>query len=161
MACGFGRGNERVGITEEVAKQAPHDAGPLLCKTDGWGNEGDLMGMKSVFSEIGHGVEVAAKDIAKGAEEVLTIGAKVLKVIADVRAISPEFKHNLATLMDDAKAIAVPLAPVLASGGENVAADLAAIMPVTQEVMKLVRDFLVFLPSIEAALKKVDADLTA
>lgn len=119
------------------------------------------MGMKSVFSEIGHGVEVAAKDIAKGAEEVLTIGAKVLKVIADVRAISPEFKHNLATLMDDAKAIAVPLAPVLASGGENVAADLEAIMPVTQEVMKLVRDFLVFLPSIEAALKKVDADLTA
>ncbi len=119
------------------------------------------MGMKSVFSEIGRGMEVAAQDVAKGAEEVLTVGAKVLKVIADVRAISPEFKQNLATLMDDAKAIAIPLAPVLASGGENVAADLAAIMPVTQDVMKLVRDFLAFLPSIEAALKKVDADLTA
>lgn len=119
------------------------------------------MGIKGVFSEIGHGVEVATKDIAKGAGEVLTIGAKVLKVIADVKAISPEFKHNLALLVDDAKAIAVPLAPVVASGGENVAADLAAIMPVTEEVMKLVRDFLAFLPAIEAALKKVDADLTA
>jgi hypothetical protein len=119
------------------------------------------MGMKSVLSEIGHGVEVAAKDMAKGTEEVLTVGAKVLRVIADVKAVSPEFKHNLARLVDDAKAIAVPLAPVLATGGENVAADLAAIVPVTQDVMKLVRDFLVFLPSIEAALKKVGSDLTA
>ena len=92
------------------------------------------MGMKSVFSEIGHGLEVAAKDIAKGAEEALTVGAKVLKVIADVKAISPEFKHNLATLVDDAKAIAVPLAPVVASGGENVAADLAAIVPVLEAI---------------------------
>jgi hypothetical protein len=117
--------------------------------------------VKEVLTGIGHGVEVAAKDIAKGAEEVLSVGAKVLRVIADVKAISPEFKHNLATLVDDAKAIAIPLAPVVASGGENVAADLAAIMPVTQDVMKLVRDFLAFLPSIEAALKKVEGDLMA
>jgi dTDP-4-dehydrorhamnose 3,5-epimerase-like enzyme len=119
------------------------------------------MGINHVFSEIGHGVEVVAKDIAKGAEEVLTVGGKVLKVIADVKAISPEFKSNLATLVDDAKAIAVPLAPVVASGGENIAADVAALMPVTEEVMKLVKDFMAFLPSIEAALKKVNADLMA
>ena len=87
------------------------------------------------------------------------MGGKVLKVIADVKAMSPEFKSNLATLVDDAKAIAVPLAPVLASGGENVAADLAALMPVTEDVMKLVKDFIAFLPSVEAALKKVDADM--
>jgi hypothetical protein len=116
------------------------------------------MGMNHVLAEIGHGVEVAAKDIAKGAEEVLTVGAKVLKVIADVRAISPEFKSNLATLVDDAKAIAVPLAPVLAGGGENVAADVTAIVPVVEDVMKLVKDFVAFLPSIEAALKKVEGD---
>ena len=73
------------------------------------------MGINHVFVEIGHGVETVAKDIAKGAEEVLTVGGKVLKVISDVKAISPEFKSNLATLVDDAKAIAVPLAPVLAS----------------------------------------------
>jgi len=117
------------------------------------------MGMNHVFAEIGHGVETVAKDIAKGAEEVLTVGGKVLKVIADVKAISPEFKSNLATLVDDAKAIAIPLAPVLASGGENIAADVAALMPVTEDVMKLVKDFIAFLPSIEAALKKVNADL--
>lgn len=119
------------------------------------------MGINQVFAGIGHGMETVAKDIAKGAEEVLTVGGKVLKVIADVKAISPEFKSNLATLVDDAKAIAIPLAPVLATGGENVAADLAALMPVTEDVMKLVKDFIAFLPSIEAALKKVDADLMA
>jgi hypothetical protein len=40
-----------------------------------------------------------------------------------------------------------------------VAADLAALVPVTEDVLKLVRDFLAFLPSVEAALKKVNADL--
>ena len=121
--------------------------------------KGGSMGMNQVFAEVGHGFEVVAKDVAKGAEAVLTVGAKVLKVIADVRALSPEFKANLATLVDDAKAIAVPLAPVLASGGENVAADAVAIVPVMEDVMKLVKDFLAFLPNIEAALKKVDRDL--
>jgi hypothetical protein len=47
----------------------------------------------------------------------------------------------------------------VAGGGENVAADLAALMPVTTDVMKLVKDFIAFLPSIEAALKTVDADI--
>ena len=117
------------------------------------------MGMDHVFAEIGHGVEVAVKDVVQGAEEVLTVGGKVLRVIADVRAMSPEFKSNLAILVDDAKAIAVPLAPVVAGGGENVAADLAALAPVTEGVLKLVRDFLAFLPSVEAALKKVNADM--
>jgi hypothetical protein len=115
--------------------------------------------MKNVLVEFGHGVEVAVKDVVKGAEDVLTVGAKVLRVISDVRAMSPEFKSNLATLLDDAKAIAIPLAPVVAGGGENVAADLAALMPVTTDVMKLVKDFIAFLPSIEAALKTVDADI--
>lgn len=117
------------------------------------------MGMNDVFEEIGHGVGVAVKDVIKGAEDVLSVGSKVLKVIADVRAISPEFKSNLATLVDDAKAIAVPLAPVVASGGENVAADLLALAPVVKDVMKLVKDFVAFLPSIESALKTVYADV--
>ena len=117
------------------------------------------MGMSNVFVEIGHGVEVAVKDVVKGAEDVLTVGGKVIKVISDVKAISPEFKANLATLVNDAKAIAVPLAPVVASGGENVVADLAALTPVVQDVMKLVKDFIAFLPSVEAALKTVNADV--
>jgi hypothetical protein len=90
---------------------------------------------------------------------VLSVGGKVLKVISDVKAMSPEFKSNLATLVDDAKAIAAPLAPVLAGGGQNVVADLAALAPVTEDVLKLVKDFIAFLPSVEAALKKVNADL--
>jgi hypothetical protein len=119
----------------------------------------ESMGMNHVFVGIGHGVEVAMKDVLQGAEDVLSVGGKVLKVISDVRAMSPEFKTNLAMLVDDAKAIAVPLAPVVAGGGENVAADLAALAPVTEGVLKLVRDFLAFLPSVEAALKKVSADV--
>ena len=118
-----------------------------------------VIGMNRVLAEIGHGVAVAVKDVVQGAEEVLTVGGKVLRVISDVRAMSPEFKSNLAILVDDAKAIAVPLAPVVAGGGENVAADLAALAPVTEGVLKLVRDFLAFLPSVEAALKKVNADM--
>ena len=117
------------------------------------------MGVNRVLAEIGHGVGVAVKDVVQGAEEVLTVGGKVLRVISDVRAMSPEFKSNLAILVDDAKAIAVPLAPVVAGGGENVAADLAALAPVTEGVLKLVRDFLAFLPSVESALKKVNADM--
>jgi hypothetical protein len=117
------------------------------------------MGMNNVFAEIGQGVEVAVKDVVHGAEEVLTVGGKVLKVIADVKAMSPEFKSNLATLVNDAKAIATPLAPVVASGGQNVVADLAALAPVTEDVLKLVKDFIAFLPSVEAALKKVAADV--
>jgi hypothetical protein len=119
----------------------------------------EAMGMNHVLAEIGHGVAVVVKDVVQGAEDVLTVGGKVLRVISDVRAMSPEFKSNLATLVDDAKAIAVPLAPVVAGGGENVAADLAALAPVTEGVLKLVRDFLAFLPSVEAALKQVNADL--
>ena len=119
------------------------------------------MGINGVFVEIGHGMETVVKDVVRGAEEVLTVGSKVLKVIADVNAMSPEFKANLATLVDDAKAIAGPLAPVVAGGGENVAADLAALVPVTEDVMKLVRDFIAFLPSVEAALKQVAADMTS
>jgi len=115
--------------------------------------------MNHVFAEIGHGVEAAIKDAIKGAEDVLSVGGKVLKVISDVKAMSPEFKSNLATLVDDAKAIATPLAPVVAGGGENIAADLAALAPVTKDVLKLVRDFIAFLPSVEAALKKVAADM--
>ena len=117
------------------------------------------MGMNSVFAEIGHGVEVAVTDVLHGAKDVLSVGGKVLKVISDVKAMSPEFKSNLATLVDDAKAIAVPLAPVIAGGGENVAADLAALAPVTEDVLKLVKDFIAFLPSVEAALKMVEGDL--
>jgi hypothetical protein len=47
----------------------------------------------------------------------------------------------------------------VASGGENVAADLVALTPVVKDVMKLVKDFIAFLPSIEAALKTVYADV--
>ncbi len=119
------------------------------------------MGMNNVFAGIGHGVEVAVKDVLHGAKDVLSVGGKVLKVISDVKAMSPEFKSNLATLVDDAKAIAVPLAPVVAAGGENVAADLLALAPVTQDVLKLVKDFIAFLPSVEAALKMVEGDLTS
>src|ERR1700735_4721132 len=98
------------------------------------------MEMTNIFVEIGHNVETAVKDVVKGAEDVLTVGSKVLKVISDVNAMSPEFKANLATLVDDAQAIAIPLAPVVASGGDNVAADLVALTPVVKNVMKLVND---------------------
>ena len=38
----------------------------------------EAIGMNRVLAEIGHGVEVAVKDVVQGAEEVLTVGGKVL-----------------------------------------------------------------------------------
>lgn len=117
--------------------------------------------MSNFVTKALHGVEVAALDVVKAAETAVSLGAKVIRVVEDVRAMSPEFKTALAQLVNDAKAIAVPLGPVLASGGQNVVVDIAALEPVIVDIVKLIKDFVSFLPTLEEAVKKVGADVTA
>jgi hypothetical protein len=107
-----------------------------------------------------HGIEAAAKDVVHGIEDVVTIGSKVIKLIEDGKALTPEFKQELALLVNDAKAITVAAAPVVATGGTNIAADLGAVEPVVAGAIKLAKDFTTFIPVIEAALKTLDADVT-
>lgn len=115
--------------------------------------------MSNVFVKIGHGVEVGVEDVIKEAGKILSVGGKVIRVIHDVEAMTPQFKDELKQLIDDVKPIAIVLAPVVAAGGKNPIADFAAVEPVIADVIKLVRDFLSFLPALEGALAKLGEDL--
>lgn len=115
--------------------------------------------MSNPFQKVAHGVEVAAMDVIHAAETVLSVGSKVIKVVEDAKALTPEFKSALALLVNDAKALAAPLAPVVATGGQNMIVDAAALMPVAADVVKLVKDFFAFLPALESALKKLGEDV--
>jgi hypothetical protein len=115
--------------------------------------------MSNVFETLGHGIETGARDVVHGIEDVITAGAKVIRVIEDGKALTPEFKRELALLVDDAKAIAAVVAPVAASGGTNVAVDLAALEPAVADIIKLAKDVVAFMPTLEAALKKIGADI--
>jgi hypothetical protein len=116
---------------------------------------------EKVADAIGHGVEVATKDVVKGVEYIVTDGEKLIRVVADAKQLSPQFKAELKTLMDDAKPIAEALAPVVATGGKDLAADILAVQPVIKDVVKLGKDVLSFLPILEAAYKQLDADLSS
>jgi hypothetical protein len=115
--------------------------------------------MSNVFTEIGHGIETGAEDVVHGIEDVISIGGKVIRVIEDGKALTPEFKQELALLVNDAKAITAVVAPVAASGGTNVAVDLTALEPAVADIIKLAMDVVVFMPTLEAALKKIGADV--
>jgi hypothetical protein len=115
--------------------------------------------MSNVFVEIGHGIEAGAKDVIHGVEDVITVGGKVIRVIEDGKALTPQFKQELGLLVNDAKAIAAVVAPVAVSGGTNVAVDFAALEPAVADIIKLAKDVVTFMPTLEAALRKIGADI--
>lgn len=119
-----------------------------------------------IAHDIGHGIHVGADAVAHGAVDVvhgiqstISAGQKLIRVIHDGRELTPAFKAELATLTDDAKEIAAILGPVLATQGKVVSIDLAAIEPAIEHVVKLVRDFVTFLPTLESAVSKISADI--
>jgi hypothetical protein len=61
--------------------------------------------MSNVFQEIGHGLKVAGEDVVKGVEDVITVGGKVIRAIGDAKALTPDFKAELAKLINDAEPI--------------------------------------------------------
>lgn len=104
---------------------------------------------------IGHG----AMDVVHAVQSTVSVGEKLIKVIHDGRELTPQFKAELATLTNDAKEIAAILAPVIATKGTVITLDIAAIEPAITDVVKLVKDFLAFLPTLESAVSKIAADL--
>jgi phage-related minor tail protein len=102
-----------------------------------------------------------AKRIAVGVEDVVHVGSDIYKVLSDAKALEPEFKAELSTLLTDCGPIVTAMSPVIAGGGTNVAADLAAIAPVLSDIKKLVTDFTAFLPTLKAAVGEIKTDATA
>jgi hypothetical protein len=114
--------------------------------------------MSNVIKEVGHGLKVAGEEIIKGVEYVGHVADDVIKVITDAKQLAPQFKTELSVLIADAEPIATILAPVIASSGENVALDLAAVGPVLGDIRKLVADFVTFLPVLKQAVADVEND---
>lgn len=116
---------------------------------------------KESFAEkVEHGVEVAGKDVVKVVTFGLTEGAKLVKVIETAEKLTPQFKADLQVLVDDVKPIAIALAPALAAEGENIPVDIAALVAVAPQLMKLVKDFLSFVPAVESAFGTIASDLS-
>lgn len=115
--------------------------------------------MENIFTDAEHGVEVVVKDVAKGAEFILSTGEKTIKVIVSAKKLTPQLKTELALLLDDCKPIAVALAPVIATGGKDPVADFAALAPVATNIFKLVKDFVAYLPTLELAVSEIAEDV--
>lgn len=111
------------------------------------------------LTEVGHVLKEAGEKIVTIAEDVISDGEKVVKVVMTAKNLSPEFKAALSLVVDDVKPIAVVLAPIVLAGGKDPVADFAALAPVAQDVVKLVKDFLSFVPILETAFSEVAADL--
>jgi hypothetical protein len=95
----------------------------------------------NVLQEVAHGLKLAGEDVVKGVEAVISLGGKVIKVVEDAETLTPAFKQALAMFVNDAQPIASALAPIIATQGTNVAVDVAAITPLTSDILKLAKDF--------------------
>ena len=92
--------------------------------------------------------EVVAVDVAKGS-------ADAIKLLFDVKALSPAFKAAVSQLITDAEDIATASVSAGSQSGVNVVADIA----VATATSKLVKDFIAFLPVLEADAKLLAADV--
>lgn len=115
----------------------------------------------NIAVKVVHALETGSKDVLHVFTDVVDVGEKVIKVIEEVETLTPEFKSDLSVLVSDIKPIAVALAPAVAGGGENVTIDVTALISVAPAVVKLVKDFLSFIPALEAAVSALEKDATA
>ena len=108
-------------------------------------------------------IETVAVDVehklVHGIEDVVHVGSDLFKLLADAKTLSPQFKVELSTLIADIGPIATVLTPIIASDGDNVAADLAAVAPIFADLKKLASDFVAFLPILTKAIADVEADV--
>jgi hypothetical protein len=111
------------------------------------------------FAKIEHVAEVIGTDIVHGVEVAVHVGTDVLKVLTSAKTLAPAFKSELSQLISDAQPIAAALAPDIASGGTNIAVDLASIGPLLPAIKTLVSHFIQFLPTLKLAVSDVEADV--
>lgn len=86
--------------------------------------------MSNIFSDIGHGVEVAGKDVAKGAVEVGKAVADVFEFLPKAEAViasaikeQPEVKTAVLDLVKQATTVIGDLATDAADKGINLTSD--------------------------------------
>jgi hypothetical protein len=91
--------------------------------------------------------------------DVVHVSSDVFKVLCDTKAMTPEFRAELTTLIQDFQPIVTALSPIVVSEGTNIAADLAAVAPVLADLKKMVADAMAFLPTLKAAVAQLDADI--
>lgn len=113
----------------------------------------------NVFTTVVTDIGKVGEKVVHIIGDVVTEGEKVIKVIETAEKLSPQFKADLQTLVNDVKPIASAFAPALAAGGSNVVIDVTALIAVAPQLIELVKDFLSFVPSIEAAFGEVVSDL--
>jgi hypothetical protein len=115
---------------------------------------------ENFFQEVGHDIKVGVEDAVKGVEYVVTLGDKLIKVIGAIKQLSPQFKTDLTTLINDAKNVATDVAPALASDGTNVTADMTAVTTALPAIIQLVKDVVAFMPLVEQAWQTIESDVS-
>lgn len=115
--------------------------------------------MSNPIETIGHDLKVAGVDVVRGVEYVGRVATDIVRVLSDARELSPAFKQEIATLVNDIEPMAVALGPAVASEGENIALDIAAVEPVLGAIKKVVVDFTNFLPTLRQAISAIKADV--
>lgn len=117
--------------------------------------------MTNPLSKVGHGLEHAVEAIIHETEKACTVGEKLIVILSDAKRLTPQFKDEIAKLVADVEPIGALIAPLVVAGGANVVLDAATIQPVLGHVVQLVRDFLSFLPTIEAEIHVIEGDVRA
>lgn len=111
------------------------------------------------FPKIESAAISAAKDIAHFAEDATHVGADVLAVLQEIKALTPAFKTELALLVQDIQPLLAALGPVVLAKGENVALDIEVVKPVLADIARLVFDFNQFLPVLKTSIAALEADV--
>jgi hypothetical protein len=111
------------------------------------------------FQKIEHVAEVIGKDVIHGVDDLVHAGEDVFKVLTSVNELAPVFKQELSQLIADTQPIAAALVPDIASGGTDIAIDIASIGPLLPAIKTLVVHFIAFLPELKQAVADVAADV--
>lgn len=112
--------------------------------------------MSNPIQEIGHGIKVAAVDVAKGIEYPISFLVKAESVITSAIKDQPEIKSAVISLITQAESVIGDVATASAAKGINLASDAKALSDAESffEYFKST-----FIPLVEAVYKEVAADV--
>lgn len=114
--------------------------------------------MSNIFENIGHGVEVAAKDVAHVAVEVVDFLPHAVALLDDAIAHEADVKTLVVNLVKQATGVFTAGTVAITDKGVNLTAD-AATLAAAEAFFTYLKD--TFLPSAEALYKQLEVDVTA
>ncbi len=109
--------------------------------------------MDNPFEEIGHGVEVVAKDIAHVAVEVVEFPVKAEKVLNTIQTNWPVLKPEFTTLLADGAALAATTTAVFTGPSVTLAVDE------WNEIQKVIADVKAAVATTESFYASVNTDV--